>query len=201
MNAFTQWAAPCLAVIKSTIQVKKLKNSYNYSSQHSWKSKSCCSSTYWVQAIDFRPLIGSIMARGINNMIFSLSGTHILNDQKVLLLRKITAQKNNTSTWKRAAKASCGSRRQLPQEEWPPLHLVDEFLVRWKEKKWRTKKKNLSPITVTLKRFGSSLDSVCEGTFEWSSGRKGESELLILITQACDSLLSCVTDLLSVLSL
>ena len=32
--------------------------------------------------------------------------------------------------------------------------------------------------------------TVCEGSFEWNGGRKGENELSIVITQACEFLLS-----------
>lgn len=71
INTLIHWMAPCLTVIKSTIQVKKLKTSYNYSSQYTWKSKSYCSSTYWLHALVFRPIMVSILARGINNMTHS----------------------------------------------------------------------------------------------------------------------------------
>lgn len=60
-----------------------------------------------------------------------LSGTHTL----ISFSPKLTGPKNNTSTWKRAAKTSHGSRSQLPQEECSPLHLADEVLVRCKKKK------------------------------------------------------------------
>ena len=122
MNAFVHWAAPCLTVIKSTIQVKKLKNSYNYSSQYTWKSKSYCSSTGWLQALGFRPQISSILAEGINSMAPALSGTRALNDQKLLLISRWTSPKEQYQPPKRAAKTSRGSRRQLPQEECAPLH-------------------------------------------------------------------------------
>ena len=61
-----------------------------------------------------------------------LSGTHTLNDQKAPFSSPQINQprKNNTSTWKRAAKTSHGSRRQLPQEECRPPRLADEILVR-----------------------------------------------------------------------
>lgn len=93
MNTLAQWASSCSTVIKSTIQVKKLKNSYNYSSQYTWKFNCYCSSTDWLQALGFRPLIGSIIARGINSMTPSLSGTHALNDQKLPPLSKLTSPK------------------------------------------------------------------------------------------------------------
>lgn len=35
-----------------------------------------------------------------------------------------------------------------------------------------------------------ALSIACEGLFEWNGGRKGENELSILITQACDSALA-----------
>lgn len=158
MNVFKQWAAPCLTVIKSANKAKNLKNRCNYFSQNTWKSKSYCSSTYRLHELQFRPLIGSIIAKGINSMTPSLSGTHTLNDQELLQINQ--PKRTMRAPWKRAAKTSHGSRRQLPQEECSPLHLADEILVRCKTKKWRGKKKNPSPITVTLKRFGSPLDNV-----------------------------------------
>lgn len=50
-------------------------------------------------------------------------------------------------------------------------------------------KKNRTPITVTLKRFGSAVKKLTV-SFEWNGGRIGENELSILITQLCDSLFS-----------
>lgn len=150
-----------------------------------------CSSTYWVQAIVFRPLIGFIIARGINNMILSLSGTHILNDQKVLLLPKITSPKEQYQHLKKGSKnfiwqsKTITPRRMVSSAfSWWDFGEVEREEVEDKEKK----------ISVQLLWPWSDLEVLsigCEGTFEWSSGRKGESELLILITQAHDSLL-CV---------
>ncbi len=70
----------CLTVIKSVIQVKTRKNCYNYSSQYTWKSEPHCSSSYRQLALGFRPLIGTIIAWGINSMTPSLSDIPTLHD-------------------------------------------------------------------------------------------------------------------------
>lgn len=75
-NTFTRRAAPCSTVIKSATRVRKLKNSYNYSSHYTRKPRSYCSSTDWLQVLRFfRPLIGSIIATGINSTTPSSPGT------------------------------------------------------------------------------------------------------------------------------
>lgn len=154
---FTHWAA-WLTVIKSAIQVKKMKKSYNYSSQYTWKSKSYCSSTFRVQASGFRPLIGSIIAKGKNSMTTLLSGIHTLNNQKLLLLPKLTRPKRTIAALGKGQQ-KLASRRQLP-----PRRMLCSAFSWWDfcevQKEVERKEKNPSPITPTLKRFGSSLDSV-----------------------------------------
>lgn len=87
-----------------------------------------------------------------------LSSTHALSDQKFLLYPKLTNQKEQCKRLEKSKKNSHACRRQLHHEECAPLHLADEILVRCNVR--NEIKKNPSPITVTLKRFRSSLDSV-----------------------------------------
>lgn len=70
------------------------------------------------------------------------------------------------------------------------MHLANEIFVRWENGKSEEDRKK---ILVQLLWPGGDLGAfsiVCEGLFERSTGRKGENELLIVITQAYESLLS-----------
>lgn len=193
--------APWLTMIKSAIQVEKLKNSYNYSSQYTWKSKFYCSSTYRLQALGFRPLIGSIIAEGINGMTPWLSGTHTLNDQKRLLLPKLTSPKEQYQHLGKGSKYSTWQSKTITQRRmlssafsWWDFGEVQKEEVEGKEKK------NPSPITATLKRFGSSLDSVWGVVWMERWQKRGKWIIDSNYTGLRFSAL-CVTGLFSVLSL
>lgn len=60
-----------------------------------------------IQAFSFRPLIGSIIARGIHSMALSLSGTHAFNDQKFLLHPKLTGPKEQCQHLEKSSKKLC----------------------------------------------------------------------------------------------
>lgn len=136
---------------------------------------------YWLQAWGLRSLIGSIRAEGINTYDIPFSGhacTH--------LVLKEPNRKNNASTWKGQQKAHMAVGDNYPQNN-SPLYI--ELMRFWLGAKRSGRKKKIPVQLLRPWRDLEVLSIAHEGFFEWNGGRKEENELLIVITQVCDSLL------------